>query len=199
MTRVIHTIGDSHSLYGWRDIPNIQIHHLGPKLCYSVGRDGIDISNGSNINNGDVVVFCFGEIDCRCHVHKHLTDSVDYKQVIDHIVEKYFEKIKIAVSAFDNLKIAVYNVVPSIEKFPWTGEDVWYPFLGTNEERKIYVRYFNEKLRQTCETYNFVFFDVFDKYTDANGYLDPKIIAEGVHIGNPIHIQEFLNTHFQDS
>lgn len=199
MTRVIHTIGDSHSKYGWEHIPTIQIHHLGPKLCYSVGRDGIDISNEFNINNGDVVVFCFGEIDCRCHVHKHLTDSVDYKKVIDDIVEKYFEKIKIAVSAFDNLKTAVYNVVPSIEKFSWTGEDVWYPFLGTNEERKIYVRYFNEKLKQTCETYNFVFFDVFDKYTDANGYLDPKIIAEGVHIGNPIYIQECLNTHFQDS
>lgn len=30
----IHTIGDSHSKSGWEDIPNIEIHWLGPKLCY---------------------------------------------------------------------------------------------------------------------------------------------------------------------
>ena len=26
--------------------------------------DGIDIQNGYNVNSGDTVVFCFGEIDC---------------------------------------------------------------------------------------------------------------------------------------
>jgi len=92
----IHTFGDSHSYFGWDNIPNVKIHHLGPKLCYSIGRDGINIKDNSNVcsfgKNGitikdnavvkenDVVIFCFGEIDCRCHVHKYITPTNTSKQ-----------------------------------------------------------------------------------------------------------------------
>ena len=92
---VIHTFGDSHSCNGWRDIPNIKMHHLGAKLCFSIGRDGINIKNKRyKVNVGDTVIFCFGEIDCRCHIRKHITESADYKQIIDAIVNNYFTQIK---------------------------------------------------------------------------------------------------------
>jgi len=42
---VIHTFGDSHSYFGWGNIPNVSTHHLGPKLCFSIGRDGINIKD----------------------------------------------------------------------------------------------------------------------------------------------------------
>jgi len=54
---MIHTFGDSHSCRGWEGIPNIQTHHLGPKLCFSIGRDGINIKDGFNVKNGDTVIF----------------------------------------------------------------------------------------------------------------------------------------------
>ena len=74
----IHTFGDSHSYSGWERIKNIKIniHHLGPILAYSFGRDGLSRNNIANscfnVNENDIVIFCFGEIDCRGHVHKHL-------------------------------------------------------------------------------------------------------------------------------
>lgn len=54
----IHTIGDSHSRFGWEGI-GINIHHIGPKLCYSVGRDGLNLIE-YGVSEGDTVVFCFG-------------------------------------------------------------------------------------------------------------------------------------------
>lgn len=140
---VIHTFGDSHSYAGWGG--NIQIHHLGPKLCYSIGRDGIDIKDEYNVTNGDTVIFCFGEIDCRCHIHKHITKTNGYEQIIDAIIDNYFIKIKNAVDKFENIKTVIYNVVPPIQKHN-VFEAPEYPFLGEDEERKLYVLYFNKKI-----------------------------------------------------
>jgi hypothetical protein len=75
----IHTVGDSHSYYGWSGIIH---HHLGAVLCYSFGKEKLnkcDIRN-FDIKDGDTVIFCFGEIDCRCHIHKHITETTTYQQ-----------------------------------------------------------------------------------------------------------------------
>ena len=93
----IHTIGDSHSVHPWNKIDNIIIHHQGPKLCYSIGRDGINLTN-LNIKENDLLIFCFGEIDCRCHIIKYITETKTYKDIIDEIVNNYFIAIHKAVS-----------------------------------------------------------------------------------------------------
>jgi hypothetical protein len=187
----IHTFGDSHSYYGWNEISNIQIHQLGPKLCFSIGRDGININDGYNVNNGDTVIFCFGEIDCRCHIHKHITENNDYKQIIDSIVNNYFIQIKNAVDKFENLKPVIYNIVPPIQKYN-TCENPEYPYLGTDDERKTYVLYFNEKLKQTCAEYKFLFFDVYNNYIDEYGFLRKDLSDGSVHIRNGVSIRNFI-------
>lgn len=189
----IHTVGDSHALNAWRFIPWIHMHHIGPKLCFSIGRDGINIKDGFFIKNGDTVIFCFGEIDCRCHIHKYITETTHYKQVIDTIVENYFIKIKAVVDQFDTLKTAIYNVVPPIQRYN-TQENKEYPYLGTDEERKAYVLYFNQKLQEKCLEYNFLFFNVYNNYIDENGYLSKKLSDNNVHINDPIHLLEFIKT-----
>jgi hypothetical protein len=188
---VIHTFGDSHCYNGWDWVSNCQIHHLGPKLCFSIGRDGINIKDGYNVNNGDTVIFCFGEIDCRCHIHKHITESNSFKQIIDTIVTNYFIQIKTATDIFENLKVVIYNVVPPIQKHN-TVENSVYPYLGTDEERKAYVLYFNEKIKQKCAEYNFVFFDVYNNYIDNNGYLNKSLSDDNVHIRDGAHIKHFV-------
>ena len=189
---VVHTFGDSHCEFGWDSIKEVQVHHLGPRLCFSIGRDGINIKDGYNVNNGDTVIFSFGEIDCRAHVHKHITEENSYKQIIDYIVHHYFIQIQNAVNAFDNLKTVIYNIVPPVEKTEGNGGA---PFLGTSEERKSYVLYFNEKLKEKCIEYKFLFFDIYDKYTDSNGFLDMSMSDYTVHIGSDngkeIHIRKF--------
>lgn len=190
----IHTFGDSHCDNPWACVPNIQRHFVGPKLCFSVGRDGIIINNGYNVKNGDTVIFCFGEIDCRCHIQKHIRSENDYKQIIDNIVYNYFVQIKNAIYTFDNLKTCIYNVVPPIEKHTNSIQDAYFPQLGTDEERKTYVLYFNEKLKEKCMEYGFIYFDVYDKYTDSNGFLNKSLSDGSVHIRDGIHMKEFIET-----
>ena len=71
-------------------------------------------------------------------------------------------------------------------------EDIDYPFLGTDEERKTYVLYFNKKLKEKCIEKNYIFFDVYDNYCDDNGYLIKDLSDGGVHISNGYYIREFI-------
>jgi hypothetical protein len=191
---MIHTIGDSHSYNGW---PNtVQMHHLGALLCYSFGAYKLarcDLRR-MNINDGDTIVFCLGEIDCRCHIHKHISEA-PYQTIIDGIVIQYFDTINMHVNILQrNLKnVCVYNIVPPIQRHN-TEEDPGYPFVGSDEERKEYVLYFNRKLKEFCERYKYVFFDVYDKYTDANGFLRKDLSDGKVHIENGQFIREFIST-----
>jgi hypothetical protein len=186
----IHTFGDSHSYFGWDTIPNVINHHLGAKLCYSIGRDGINIKDGYNVNDGDTVIFCFGEIDCRCHIHKYVSDTKDYKQIIDDIVTNYFIQIQKAVSTL-YVKTVIYNVVPPVEKNN-THENPVYPFLGSDEERKAYVLYFNEKIKEMCQEYHFIFLDIYNHYIDSNGFLNKSLSDGNVHIRDGVYLKQFV-------
>lgn len=190
----IHTIGDSHSHNGWNEI--IQSHHLGPVLCYSFGKEKLhrcDIRN-FDIKDGDTIVFCLGEIDCRCHIHKHITDTKTHQDIINNIVDDYFEAIElnVSISQIKLKNVCVYNIVPPVQKCNvW--EDPGYPYLGSDEERKKYVLYFNKKLKEKCFEKEYIFFDVYDKYVDENGFLRKDLSDGIVHIGNGTYISNFIN------
>ena len=188
----IHTFGDSHSGAGWSGVVN---HHLGPILCYSFGKEKLnrcDIRN-YNIKDGDTIIFCFGEIDCRCHIHKHINELNTYENIIDEIINNYFEAIKLNIhtSKFKLKNICIYNIVPPIQKFN-TWENPEYPYLGSDEERKNYVLYFNKKLQEKCNENNYIFFNIYDKYIDENGFLRKDLSDGNVHIGNGIHLTNFI-------
>ena len=188
----IHTIGDSHSGHGWTG--TIQ-QPIGPTLCYSFGKEKLnrcDIRK-FNIKDGDTIIFCLGEIDCRCHINKHITDTKTYQDIIDNIVDNYFDAIELNVSiAQIKLKyICVYNVVPPVQKNN-TWEDHNFPFLGTDEERKQYVLYFNKKLKEKCIEKEYIFFDIYNNYIDENGFLRKDLSDGHVHISNGIYISNFI-------
>ena len=191
----IHTTGDSHCRTLGKCSSLIQCHWIPEILCYSFGKEKLnrcDIRN-FNVKNGDTIIFCFGEIDCRCHVHKHITETNTYQNIINDIVHNYFEAIKLNITTCQiNFKnVCVYNVVPTCQKHN-TIENFVYPFLGTDEERKKYVLYFNEKLKEKCIEYGYVYFDIYDKYTDSNGFLDKSLSDGHVHIDNSEYIKEFI-------
>ena len=193
----IHTIGDSHSLAGWPEYVNGI--WIGPKLCYSFGRDGLktfDIRTQRNIQNGDTIIFCFGEIDCRCHIHKYVKITNSYQFIIDNIVEKYFDAIKlnISVSPVSLNNVCVYNVVPPIHTYN-TPPNPDYPYLGTDQDRKKYVLYFNEKLKEKCSQNNYIYFDVYKKYADSDGFLIKHLSDGHNHIKDGKYLHDFITEH----
>uniref|UniRef100_A0A6C0E3W7 Uncharacterized protein n=1 Tax=viral metagenome TaxID=1070528 RepID=A0A6C0E3W7_9ZZZZ len=157
----IHTIGDSHSYNGWT---GIMPHYLGPVLCHSFGKEKLnrcDIRN-FNIKDGDTIVFCLGEIDCRCHIHKHIKETTTYQDIINNIVDNYFEAIElnISISQIKLKNICVYNVVPPVQTYN-TYENPKYPYLGSDEERKQYVLFFNKKLKEKCIEKEYIYILMF--------------------------------------
>ena len=188
----IHTVGDSHSHNGWSGIIN---HHLGAVLCYSFGKEKLercDIRN-FHMKDGDTIVFSLGEIDCRCHVHKHITETTTYQEIINRIIENYFDAIElnVSVSGITFKNICVYNVVPTIERYN-TWEHPGFPYLGSDEERKQYTLYFNETLKEKCAEKGYIFFDIYDKYKDGNGFLRKDLSDDNVHIRDGVYIREFI-------
>ena len=137
--------------------------------------------------------FCLGEIDCRCHIHKHITETTTYQDIINNIVDNYFEAIELNVyiSQIKLKNVCVYNVVPPIQKYN-TWECPEYPYLGTDEERKRYVLYFNKKLKEKCIEKGYIFFDIYNNYIDKNGFLRKDLSDGNVHIGNGIYISNFI-------
>jgi hypothetical protein len=186
----IHTIGDSHSKFGWDGISIV--HHLGPILAYSFGKNPCRLDIKSlRIRDGDTIIFCFGEIDCRCHVNKFITDKKSFEMIIDNIVENYVDAIITCTRDLMNCKICVYNIVPPVKKTE-TKENPLYPFIGSDAERKTYVEYFNMRLREVCRCKNIYFIDVYEKYCDDDGFLN-KCYSDGhVHIKDGNFIREAI-------
>lgn len=178
----LHVIGDSHSMevtWGGIDVVNIISHHLGPWTCAWFGIEKPIIE----FNPEDWVCFCFGEIDCR----DNLGLSTNWREITDKIVENYFYTI----SLYKAEKIFVFNIPPAVIQKTAAGNP--WPCTGTDEERRKYVKYFNASLKRKCTEYNYIFFDVHDKYADDEGYFNLAYRDHCVHINNPIFLIEFLN------
>jgi len=192
----IHVVGDSHSKIPWGKIkiPKvlIQVHHLGPKLMYSMGKDkSLCKLDNYNIVESDIIVFSFGEIDCRCHVGKY--NELDYKIIINELVNNYFLSIAENTKTISNIKICINNVVPPVKRVDQKHNELpEYPFIGTNEERKKYVNYMNLRLKEMCKENGYIFIDVYNNYCNKEGYLNYELSDTNVHIGDPRFIIKFI-------
>ncbi len=190
----IRTFGDSHSVNGWPDY--VVKNHIGPTLAYSFGNERLgrlDITN-YEVNEGDHLVFSFGEIDCRCQVSKY-HDRYEFRSfepVIDNIAYNYIEAVKENIDKLGkDVTVWIYNVIPPVKKGTFA-ENELYPVTETDAQRKNYVVHYNSRIRFYGERIGYRFFDVYDNYTDEYGLLKWELSDGNVHIGNGIHIEQFI-------
>ena len=179
--RTIYTVGDSHCWHAWVKVPNVITTCIGPMLMYSFGRDKPILSDAYLLPKDDIVCFCWGEIDCRCHVHLRQP----WQQTIDDLVAKYFEAIDLNVVGKDPSLVWIYNVVPPIRD---AGESPGFPFIGTLEERVEYVRYMNKKLSET----KYTFIDLQDEYANADGVMKDGVSDLHVHVEDETPIKKWI-------
>jgi hypothetical protein len=190
----IHTVGDSHCKESFQ---NVISHHLGPILCYSFGKNALQRCpiKTFGLKEHEILIFCFGEIDCRCHIHKHISKEKSYKDIINEIVKEYIQGILKCMKMLNKtIQVSIFNVVPPVRREDAL-ENNEFPFLGSDEERKSYVLYFNEKLKESCAKENFIYFDIYNYYTDEDGFLRKDMKDESVHIKNTLFIDAFIQDH----
>lgn len=188
----IHTLGDSHCNSGFAavSLPGVTIvrHHIGPKLMHSFGRDGVAVD--FRLEPSDWLLLACGEIDCRCHIKRHVADA-GFEPVIDQLVEQYESQI---LAAALPCRIAIYQVPPPPRRAT-VHEDASYPFVGEDHERRAFVEYLNGRLQEMCRRRGWLFFDVYRHYVDDEGFLNRALSDGSVHIHEPSHLAEFIRDH----
>ena len=197
---IIRTFGDSHSGHPWAEMKfNLMsygialfMNHIGAPTCASFGFEKLNMLNIKDakygVKDGDVVIFCFGEIDCRTHIHKH---KDNYKELIERIASNYIEAIYANVSQFDNLRVMIMGVNPPTKNTKYISGPEW-PILGEDQERVAYTKYLNERIKEEAKKYGYSFLDVYDKYCDSQQLLNVKMSDDTTHITNPIYMQAEL-------
>lgn len=177
----ITVFGDSHSFYLFGEVDVCTVHWLGPVTMHRVGRDGL---NGLDVrkygvNDGDIAVFVFGEIDVRIHVGKQrYEEGRDVEEILETLCTSYLSTIEANVRQFEKLHVIVCLVVPPSDQ----GENPEYPFYGMLSERVELTRRLNERLGVLSRQKNFHVLDVYSPYCREDGSLDHHFSDGIVHI-----------------
>ena len=126
----------------------------------------LDIVKTLNPEN-DVVMLCFGEIDCGTHIVKQArSKNMTIEKVVELTVNKCFSVItKIKKLGFD---VWAWNIILPQRKYIDSEE---YPSFGTYDERKKATQLFNEELRCLCDRNGVKFLYIADEIGGEH-YLD---------------------------
>src|SRR5690606_28868680 len=111
------------------------------------GRGLVDLRR-YGVRAGDVIIFCFGEIDCRCHVHKF---APDWQENINRNVTAYLAAIAEQSADFPDLNVMVFNVPPPARKRS-DRENPEFPFVGSDDQRLAYTTYMNGRIAEGCRS-----------------------------------------------
>lgn len=190
---MIHCIGDSHvSVFTGVDavkencdaLPFFRTYWLGPRTAYNIAKKAGAIRGiiEEHVKDGDAVLFCFGEIDCRTHlVRQSELQGRPLFDVTRDCVENY---VKVLESAGRyGRRIIVWNVPPSsFGSWSYGG----YPTYGSCEQRNEATVIFNGLLKEYCERTGRTYVSIYDRLLDKEGLPDPIFFMDNIHLSQKV-------------
>jgi hypothetical protein len=179
---VIHAIGDSHVKLNFGGDPRIVVHHLGPVTMRAVSRDGRNNISPKELGivNGDSVIWCFGEIDVRCHIIRQrdiLNENIS--SIVDILAMGYINSI-LDIQHGMEVKTIILGVIPPTDLI----YDANYPRIGALYERVWARNTLNKSLENYCILHDFIYLDPYKEFTDGTGALISNMSDGQVHVGN---------------
>lgn len=168
-------------------IANFQIFHLGPVLAYNLnrynskthGREKVEfLLNSGIIPAGTNIMCAFGEIDMRVHALKQAAlKGISFETVVEEILEHYTEFLTFLSR---RNTVYVWGAIPTqSDGSPVNPE---YPYFGTERDRNIATKYFNDRLGEWCARNGISFFTVFYSLVDEDYKTRAEFIADGCHL-----------------
>lgn len=193
----IYTIGDSHAKYGWNRVNELDIKviitHLGPVLAHSIMKDWrsrIQI-RPNRFSRDSLVIFHFGEIDCRCHIGKRPNPAAALQQ----LVPGYLSAIAQASEILEG-RVAVSTVPPPPAQIN-TPDPVQFPVSGSSLQRSHFANTFNKLISAYAPQNGLEIFDSSFFVTDNDGYMNAEYSSDGVHIDDPSILVLALKENFK--
>lgn len=194
---MIYIFGDSHAKFSFRDLklPHQNCYEVSVTM-HRVGRDQIIPNfNGAVYTSDDILIFGFGEVDCRCHISRQISAGRNEQEIMNELVQKYFDCIRNNVSKFK--AIVVTGIIPPTERNdyesrygPITHE---FPFVGTDEQRVSFTEKINYLIQDHCQGSGFYYFYPYSHYKRPNGCLKYELSDACVHIGDNQKVLEELD------
>lgn len=176
----IHVIGDSHSRM-FASIADAKVHWIGACTMHRIGRDGLSFLNVKNygIQEGDAIIFVFGEIDVRCHIGKQRDlQKKSEDEIIGDLVRRYLATIQANRAQYKQLTCAICLIIPPTD----TIFNPEYPYYGSLSERVAITNKLNQFLYKACQRAHIFCIDAYAPYQDADGSLKQLYGDGNVHI-----------------
>jgi hypothetical protein len=192
----IFVYGDSHAIYSFNH-PDLNVvnRHEASRTMHRVGRDNqIPKFYINEHDENSVLLFTFGEVDCRCHIKKQLNLNRDLKEVLEKLVKNYLNAVKNAIGKYS--QIIIVGIIPVVRKSDYELNHKIsdkFPFMGTDEERVSYKILLNKLLEEECQNYpDFKYIYPYKLYENENGTLNYDFSDQFLHISKNTHCVEEL-------
>lgn len=195
---MIYIYGDSHANFSFKNLNLCHKNYYCPAITmFRIGRDDTIINfNKNEVKENDIIVLGYGEVDCRCHIQRQINDGRNEDDIINELVNNYFQTIK--NNTFDkNLKIIIVGVIPPTKKCdhesingPVLHE---FPFIGSDEDRVRYTNKVNKNLEEHAINNKYIYFNPYSYYAREDGTLNFELSDLIVHLGDNSHFLEKFN------
>lgn len=171
---MIFLFGDSHARISFSSLSDASNHATNSITMFRIGRDDhafMDLNTGQRIVPLDATaVFCYGEVDCRCHIGRQPTPP---EVTVDSVATAYISSI--IKHAPQTTRVMICAVPPPTKQHdfeqvngPITHE---FPFVGSDADRSYYTTLMNARLKELCQIHDLIFLDPFDHVRDDQGLM----------------------------
>lgn len=170
--------------------------HLGPTLAYNLNRYGTRTKGREKIEflekrffcKETTIICCFGEIDIRVWVlEKAGQNNVSYDKIIQRIVENYMSML--LYLSHRGYRVYAFGPIPSQKDNAPFNKD--FPRIGSEVERNIATKIFNNTLKVECLKKGIGFFSIFDDLIKDNYLTREEYLIDGCHLSEKA--RHFLN------
>jgi len=192
---MIYIYGDSHAHFSFKNLKLAYTdYHRSSITMFRVGRDNTIINFNKNriLNENDIIVLSYGEVDCRCHIERQINSGRNEDDVINELVEQYFLTIKNNI--VQKCKIIIVGIIPPTKQMDYEilhGPILHeFPFVGTDSNRVRYTNKVNNKLEEQSIRNNYTYFNPYAYYTREDGTLKHELSDGIVHLGDNTHFLE---------
>ena len=184
---MIYVFGDSHgTMFTNVSLPDMYFAHMPSVTMHKIGRDNnIPQCPEECMNQSDIAIVCYGEIDCRCQIMKQVQKGRDEDEVIESLVMAYMTTLKRILRRCR--AVIVVAVVPPTRQEDYERHNGAitheFPFVGSDKERVKITQKVNSMLEKHIQVHeSFLFFSPFSEYTRNDGTLKHELSDNQVHI-----------------
>lgn len=191
---MLYIYGDSHANSNFKNLTLPYVDLSSPSITmFRIGRDNSVVNfNANEHDNTSILCFVYGEVDCRCHIHRQINLGRLEDSVIEELVTNYINAIKTVVKSYK--KIIISGVIPPTnqndfeqQNGPITHD---FPFVGNEESRVRYTNKVNRLLQDHCIDSNYIYFNPYSYYTREDGTLKYELSDNCVHLGDTSYFVE---------